>query len=365
MSEFVAEGLSLLFGKSNEPVIIDLRREKQIASEGEISIDVDTCADCDQKMVIMDVGEGMKMVCENCGIMEECVKFDRDRVSAEGLSVQGGSYNTYNNSAAPLKIVGPGAYCYQRKLLGDTSTSRRQQRKNTRDEMKKIIFQYKGDKPPKNVIHAAADMYYDLQQHHIKRGDVRLGTMAACVYQACIEHDIIRKPTEIADMFGVPQTALSEGAKILDDLAAKGMIHFSNRNKFADIDYRVKSFINRYFESLGITTDTDASDKSNVCNYRLFVVRIIEFTIAKHIAESSVISSKCAGAVYILSQCCPKLEITCEKIQKECKISKSTFVRFAKSVKAVLNYDGDRPRFIRRRKQLQHIHKKFGIDYDY
>ena len=321
--------------------------------------------------------------CENCGIMEP-INGDETDGAKEYYSNGGssranmGSYNTSDRSAAPLRIVGKGAYALQRRLISNSSSYKVQQKKATEDELKKVMYAIPDNQIPKDVVLEAAGLYYELQQHEIRRGDVRRGTLAACLYRKCKEKGIDRKPKTIADMFEIDQNDLSCGEKILDKLAAKHLINVPRSQTYYDVNDRASSFTNRYFEVLEISGDHQ--------DYKAFVTDLIRFTCEKHVAESSIISSKCAGAIYILTNRRPELDISKETIQKACEISKSTFIRFVRQVdQALKTYCKDAPendenlkkhkdkykkarkehpktcRVCRQRRQLCHIFNKYNV----
>lgn len=324
----------------------------------ELLPEIPICESCKCQMSKFD----LRYVCEKCGCEEEILGDDTD--AAAEYYVRGGTTgnNTTGTSAAPLRINGPGAHILQKKLIGSVSDYKIQQRKNTIEEMTNINYQYAGPKLPGDVILAGAELYCQVQQFEILRQDVRKGTQAACVYRKCSQFGITRKPKEIADMWGISQTDLSAGEKILDKLEADGKVEPVPDQKFFNADKEVENFTDRYFEDLNIPSNK---------NYKNFVIQLIRFTLDKHIADSSVPSSKCAGAIYILTQQCNELDINWNEIQTKCKISKSTFTRFAKTVMDVAESCCELPAtgrdhlnkcgVCRQRQQLRHIFKKNNI----
>ena len=319
---------------------------------------VPKCEDCNVEMY----KSSTEYICEECGKVEEIVGGNIDiaeRGSSEGI----GDYNTSSNSAAPVRISGPGSYAYQKKLISSTSNYKKQQKKNSINQISNIMRQYDGPKLAQNIIEQSADLYYLVQQFCIKRGDVRIGTMAACVYRICKASGLTRKPKEIAEMFGIPQDELSNGEKILDDLYAKGSLGTANDSLLENIDYNPSmgidqyyfredsvrdAYLYRYFEALCIP-DT----------YLDFAKNLVRFTCKFKIADSSITSSKCAGTIYILAMKLPHLEIKRDDIEKSCSISKSTFSRFSKAVIGMLHSTNPNHKKVRRR--LRHLFKKNGI----
>lgn len=328
------------------------------------------CTDCQGEMFRTSRG----MECEQCGKIEDDVGNDIDMSTAENGNGNGSSdiinsYNTSDTSATPIRISGPGGYIYQKKLVSSTSNYKKTQKKNTNDQMINCVYQYKGSTPPKNVVLEAAELYYNVQQHCIKRGEVRKGTMAACLYRICIIHNITRKPKEISDIFGIPQSELSNGEKILDDLVASGLIKIKEggglniqqqTGLINQDDKQMHAFLNRYFESLNIPIDDDGVIPVGRPNYKEFACKLIRFTIKYRIAESSIMSSKCAGVVYILSTKRKELQIKRDMIEQECSISKSTFSRFSQAVFGVLNSEDD-TKNVKVKSRLRNLFKKYQI----
>lgn len=328
------------------------------------------CPECDGEM--SRSSEGMSYICDKCGCIEDDIgsEIDLAVVSADGggngSSDVVSSYNTSDTSSTPIRISGPNNYIYQKKLISSTSNYKKTQKKNTNDQMINIIYQYKGSTPPNNVVLEAAEYYYEVQQHCIKRGDVRKGTMAACLYRVCESHGITRKPKEIADIFGIPQSEFSNGEKILDDLEARGLIKVikSNintlqSNEWDDDEKKMHAFLNRYFESLGIPVDEIGVTFVDRPNYKEFACQLIKFTTKYRIAKSSIMSSKCAGAIYILSTKRSELHIKRDVIEKECVISKSTFSRYSQAVFNMLNSEEEN--FKKVRSRLRKLFKNYQI----
>ncbi len=289
--------------------------------------DIPTCDNCSCLMAKFD----LQFVCETCGCEEDILGDDTD--AAAEYYARGGTNgnNTTSNSSAPLRICGPGAHMLQKKMIGSVSNYKVQQRKNTIEEMVNTVYQYNGAKIPDNVVLEAAELYYAVQQCAIHRGDVKRGAQAACLYRKCIENGITRKPKEIADIFNIQQEDLSFGEKILDKLISEGQLDMSPAQMYFDADNEVESFTDRYLEDLDIS-DSGLITPAQLSEYRSFIKQLIKFTLDKHIADSSIPSSKCAGAIYILTLKREELNVRWNDIQTKCKISKSTFTRFAKAV---------------------------------
>jgi len=324
--------------------------------------DVPTCDNCSCLMAKFD----LQFVCETCGCEEDILGDDTD--AAAEYYARGGTNgnNTTSNSSAPLRICGPGSHMLQKKMIGSVSNYKVQQRKNTIEEMVNTVYQYDGAKIPDNVVLEAAELYYAVQQCAIHRADVKRGAQAACLYRRCIKNGITRKPKEIADIFNIPQENLSLGEKILDKLIAEGQLDIDATQMYFNADTEIESFSDRYFEDLDMPTTGPVA-----AEFKSFVKQIIKFTFDKHIADSSIPSSKCAGAIYILTLKRDDLHIRWNDIQTKCKISKSTFTRFAKAVLDAAVASCDKPEKTREHykkcsvcrtgRQIQHIFKSHNV----
>jgi transcription initiation factor TFIIIB Brf1 subunit/transcription initiation factor TFIIB len=106
----------------------------------------------------------------------------------------------------------------------------------------------------------------------------------------------------------------SQGDRILHDLNEKGIISIPTKiNPIYD-------YINRYFEILNIDS-----------KYKAFVIDLIKRADEKniHLLHDNKTNTKAIGSIYILIDRTEyKNKITKEKIEKECGISKTTFIRY-------------------------------------
>lgn len=326
------------FKKSIEPTFLEAKK------------DITICDCCGTKMDLSD--EKTYYLCSECGIERKIIG-DQFKISNTNRE----NYNTSSVASSTIRMTGPKSYSYQKQLISVSSSYIKTQKKTTVSEICKYVFEYKGSKPPKNIVMAAAELYHsNVQKHRIQRGNVRTGTMAACLYRKCIEMGIVRKPKEIADIFNIEQEDLSNGIKILNQLEAKGVIHKPIMKK--DI---IESFVDRYFEGLGIpNVQKTTKEGVRAAEYRTFVLQLIKFTKKKRIANNSVGSSKCAGSIFVLCKQRPELKINANQIVKECNVAKATFTRFAKAIYDTLKIGRGHKKYIRK-KQLAHLFKKYNI----
>jgi len=319
------------------------------------------CEDCDQLMYVSSLsGTGsvdQAYICSGCGRVEELCGSGysgnseeiSSAISATRMDAMVDEAAAININSTTVRVSGPGANGLQRKLIASTSNYKRQQLKATTDQMENVVYQYNGPKIPANIVSAAANLYFHVQQFCIKRGDVRKGTMAACLYRKCIEANITRKPKEIADIFEISQSELSNGEKILDELYASECLRETGTKLFHFNEQdRIESFLARYFELFNLPI-----------KYKEFSLRLIRFTEKYHLVSGSIVSSKCAGTIFLITNKLPELNVTSKDIVIGCRISKSTFARFASCIQQTLNSSDDH--MIKVRSRLRRIFKKNGV----
>lgn len=288
---------------------------------------------CGQKMSLLP--SGTEWVCDKCGFME-----------ANMVESETEYHGAANTVPVAMRIQGPQSQKFQKKLMGSTSDYRAAQKRATYDQMAAYVHRYQGNKIPPNVIQEAVEYYYAMQQQHIiKRGAVREGIMASCMYRKCRELGVPRKPKEIIAIFGISQSDLSHGEKILDDLHARGLLP---RLRYVSEEENVREYLLRYLVSLQLPRE-DAH----------FAERLVRFTVKYCIAENTVVSTKCAGAVFCVTEKYPDRGVSKEQVAAKCNISKSTFIRFYHALCDVLADDD--PAYARVRSRLRRVFKKNGV----
>ena len=135
------------------------------------------------------------------------------------------------------------------------------------------------------------------------------------MYYACYNNNISKTPSEIAQFSNIEEKFHSLGDRILHDLNEKGIISIPVKiNPIVD-------YVNRYIELLEIPK-----------KYTSFIIDLIKRADEKkiHILHDSKNNTKCVGCIYMLVERTPELKkrITKDKIEAECGISKTTFIRY-------------------------------------
>ena len=188
---------------------------------------------------------------------------------------------------------------------------------------------------PKNIIREANEMFDQIKRMgYVFRKDGKKGVHGKCIYYRCYANGLSRTPAEIAQLVGVDEKFLSLGDRILHSLNEAGVISIPMRiNPIAD-------YIDRYMELLEIDP-----------KYRNFCIDLVKRAQDKHIhiLHDSKHNTKCIGAIYMLVMRVKDLRnrITKEKIEQECSVSKTTFIRYYltlhkyhKKIKKVFKHHG-------------------------
>lgn len=313
------------------------------------------CAKCNQQMVIYSGlggpgGTDEKFyVCNTCGKMDKCFEDISDNQTQFGNDASESqiSYcNTSGNSSTPVRVKGKYSGRHDKQLISHTSDYNKTQKYTSLNEMNQILYHYNGRKPGPAFINRGAEIFYSIQQTGcIKRGKPRRGAMAVCLNKACKEGGVEWCADDLASMFKVSVTDISRQEKAIDErMQTQKSTGYVSQNW--DLETTIKSIRDTNFELLELPDE-----------YKDFIWMLVYFTVKKDISQTSVEKTKVAGAIYILSISCDDVTITKDDIERECKVSKSTFMRYFTEIKTFLNCNDKE----KSRKQLMHIFKKYNI----
>jgi transcription initiation factor TFIIIB Brf1 subunit/transcription initiation factor TFIIB len=262
------------------------------------------CPNCTIPMELDDTS----MICPDCGLMKP---FE----DTEGSYEHGMMHTESDDNIVTFRIQGPSDKICEKEVKSN-SANKLMQRKNTEKQMQSIKFKDKGNMIPGHVLKNAADMYGQVQRVATKRGNVRLGIMAACIYYEAAKTGIARKPSEIAEIMGLDNKKLNKAFKYLHKIASFGCVILP-----LEIDV-APHFVTRYCEVLGINNE-----------YKPFINSIVEFSNEYNISTQSRMITKVVGAIYLLVVItCNEGSITQDIIEEKCEIGKITFRRFYKHI---------------------------------
>lgn len=164
---------------------------------------------------------------------------------------------------------------------------------------------------PSCIIEVAKQMYKQVSETKISRGENRKGIIASCIFIACKKFDkCARSNKEIAEIFKIEPTNMTKGFKKFNEI----MLILEKENK-GDIGYNISEsldFINRFCSNLNLESDTN-----ELCKY-----------VCKKIEEYDLVSentptSKAAGTIYLVSYIF-NLSISKSEISQICLTSEVT-----------------------------------------
>lgn len=331
----------------------------------------DYCYDCDKPMIKEPIADG-----NTIWMCPDCAKQGNYIYESVSIGTQELGYNStdalFINSGNPGRssVISLSGSSYQ-KL----------KERNTKQQLENIISQAGSIGISKAIIKKAISSMLAIQSDNIYRGDVRKGTMAACLYRVCKSHESPLKSSQIAKLFNIESKTLSEGNKKICRLISKGVITESifacDTAQPQSQNEQVPGFIKKYFEILSVpdvyileglegsegSKVLEVSDPQNRIYIKKFVVAFVKFMQHFRICSSSNDSSRCAGITQIIALCVPELGITASRIEKECEISKTTFIKIVNVIRELLitNEPGKQ----KTKYKLRHLFKKYGLPYDF
>lgn len=256
---------------------------------------------------------GTIVTCQSCGVeTSNTSNITEDDYSTSATT----NCNISSNGFITLKMVGKGSQRYHRNMLKTCADYSKYSKINTLKDMNNWNSQSKKHHIPKNVILEANDMFAKIKEHgYVFRKDGKKGVLSACLYYACYNNGISKTPSEIAQFSGIEEKFHSLGDRILHDLNERDIIKIPIKIN------PIEDYVDRYIELLDIPK-----------KYRQFIIELIYRAEKKHIhiLHDSKNNTKCVGAIYMLVDRVPELrkKITKEKIDQECGISKTTFIRY-------------------------------------
>jgi transcription initiation factor TFIIIB Brf1 subunit/transcription initiation factor TFIIB len=239
-----------------------------------------------------------------CGRLEEIVGGKRE-------------YKDDKKSGSSLRMKSSGSRPYKYSVNNDYNRTRH---RNLLNALEVKNNEYKGNKFPKSVLTRTANIYNQIQNLDlIKRSNVKYEIIGILMFRICIIEGTPRRKRDIAEFLNKDDgnKGMSEGEKIVRKLCADGKIDL----KLDDDDSKsIQGFADRFLESLGYEQNP---------NYSKFVVQIVDKANEKYIGANSAISSKVAGAVWILV-IHENLRKTKEEVELACdRIRANTFTRFS------------------------------------
>ena len=278
------------------------------------------------------IGSG-SVYCKTCG---EENGMDIQLENNFNISQATQNYNTIADSYMALKIVGKGAYHYNKSLIKICSDYANLRRSCERRYIYNMVYQYDGNKIPKSVVDYAIGIYETIKMNgKIFRGNRKSGIIGSCLYYACLLNNIPKQAKEIIAIIGTEDRFLSMGDKVVQDLNNRNIIKID-----FDSIHPVRDYTHNFMQLLDIPLV-----------FAPFVIDLIKFAddTYMHGKIECRVMTKCAGAILLLCERVKSLnDVTCSCISKECDISKNTVNKYHDLL--VLNY-----------KKIKHIFKRHQI----
>jgi hypothetical protein len=254
-----------------------------------------------------------KLICRNCGLEVT----DTSGTTSEQYTITSlQDCNVSDKGFMSMKIIGKGAYCYNRCLMRSSAIYDTYRKGTTLRELLNWNSQSTGKHLPKNIMEEANNMFSTIKScGYVYRKDVKKGVLSACIYYACYNNGISKTPSEIAQIVGIAEKFHSMGDRILRDLNERGVIDLPDKiNPIID-------YVERYMEILNIPS-----------KYKTFILDMIYVADREklHVLSDSKNNTKCIGTIYLLIDRARDLKskIKIDSIDKDCEISKTTFLKY-------------------------------------
>lgn len=258
---------------------------------------------CDNTMQLDT--EGI-FVCSICG----CIKQNYgDITHSHSMAIMEHIMITGTNINRPRPIIFCGVSDYERvqaKYIMDILL-------RMQNESRNIKFSY-------GILNTSRNLCQKVQKTGVYRTKVLREILATCINYACIDAGISYKASEIAAFMQLEKKGFSRGESILRDLHSKGVIDIKvNCNP-------MHNFINRFFNILKLDE-----------KYKPFVIEIIEAAEANEVARTSIMESKCVGAIWLLIQSIGA-DKSAKELDDECNVRRNTFYRFCTEVSKCMRF---------------------------
>jgi transcription initiation factor TFIIIB Brf1 subunit/transcription initiation factor TFIIB len=308
-----------LFEQLSEPIETDInlnvynkQEDDKKYQDLEVNIKIietrqsNSCEKCGGLIVIFN----NMLLCKGCGLETEQIVAMPGDDTTTGIN----DSNVNDKGFISMRITGKGSYTYNRNLLKSCANYSQYRKMNSLKEMHNWNSQSSNLKLPKNIMEEANNMFAKIKEKgHVYRKDVKKGVQSACLYYACYNNGISKTPNEIAQVANIAEKFHSTGDRILRDLNERGIIELPKKiNPILD-------YVNRYFEILKIPLE-----------YKRFVLEIIYLADREklHVLCDSKNNTKCIGSIYMLIDRVKTLNIIKDRIDKDCDISKTTFIKY-------------------------------------
>lgn len=264
----------------------------------------------------MNIDSSGFFVCNKCG----CIKQNYGDIS-------------HSHSMAIMEhIMIMGDNSRSRPIFCGSSDYERVQAKYVMDILLRMQNESRNIKFSHSILNTSRDLCQKVQKTGVYRTKVLREILAACINYSCLDAGISYKASEIAEFMQLDKKGFSRGESILRDLHSRGVINIKiNCNP-------MHNFVNRFFRILKLDE-----------KYKGFVIEMIEAAESNEVARTSIMESKCVGAIWLLIQSLG-INKSAKELDDECNVRRNTFYRFCTEVTKCLRF-------------FTPIYKKYGIEF--
>lgn len=269
------------------------------------------CPRCEKKLIyIHDQG---RRKCVSCAYSSKIISGEM------GDSMNG--YNNISGSSVVMRVQGSGLMksSISRQVLQSSDTKKYRQSKILESVVRTLSNSSLSI--PKVFLEEAVEKYCHISQlssvRLVFRGDGLKSMLAGFISFVCLDNDLNVSNQSLASAFSIAEKAITKARRIIYSLNERGLTNVVNNNKKLDL------YIKASCASLKIPEE-----------YCPFLVALIKKAEQKnlHLLESTVEKTRCAGAICMLISCVKVLHqrISLEKIQRKCKVTIPTFMKYYK-----------------------------------
>lgn len=314
------------FSKDNLNELFSFVRNRNVL-EDEPCIDSNLCPYCDNIEIIIN-NDGL-LVCRECALTF-------DKVIDQTAEWRYYGYNDNKNSD-PTRCGMPINSLLPQSSMGSVISS---VGKHDTYEMKKIRQYHTWNSIPYKeralsnvfdiflvalnngispcIIEESKSMYKQISEFKISRGSTRKGLIASCVYMACKKLSVPRSAKEIADIFTIDITIMTNGCKNFIEIW-----NMKNKNQTGNIVLNAcqsDDFINRFCSNLNLSSE----------------ILKLSSSISEKAEQYSLVSentppSIAAGSIYLACKFYD-MNISKKDISDVCKISEVTISKCYKKL---------------------------------
>jgi transcription initiation factor TFIIIB Brf1 subunit/transcription initiation factor TFIIB len=270
------------------------------------------CPRCQGRMMLSE----HEYVCEECRYVQE----------ADGMGGADGEDDGPKKAMyqSRLRVVGPRASAYQPDLDRSSNSS-----DNAAAQIRQIFEEFLsyriafiatgGRAYPEEAFQRAAEMYNDVQKHHVKRSQNKLTIMAACLWFACVELEFVPPKSEVARLMQLQRGGIARGENSIRAMAAVNQTSIEvNRDT-------CKQEINTTFLNLKEVGE-------RLGHLMPAVEAVVRHAIKKKIGTSSLLRSKVVATTFIVFQRHARVSgtkcISQQELCQLCQIRKNTIDNF-------------------------------------